>query len=136
MSATTQAAIRALDVRIERLEEVAERWDVPGGSRRLAQRARDKAEGIRAARRILTEGGPGRVAVTVTRTARLSDDLTAVVYRSGGIAELHLYYQIGSHAAMVPLTWDAIGSLMDALQAARNDIEAAEDFNATLKGEA
>jgi len=42
-----------LDERIERLEEVAERWDVPGGSRALARRARDKADGIRVARRLL-----------------------------------------------------------------------------------
>lgn len=43
----------AIEDRIERLEDVAERWDVPGGSRALARRARDKAEGLRVAQRIL-----------------------------------------------------------------------------------
>jgi hypothetical protein len=42
-----------IEERIERLGDVAERWDVPGGSKRLAQRARDKAEGLRVARRLL-----------------------------------------------------------------------------------
>lgn len=48
----SETALRQIEERIERLEDVAERWDWPGGSRRLAQRARDKAEGLRVARRL------------------------------------------------------------------------------------
>lgn len=51
----SREAALAIEERIERLEEVAERWDVPGGSRRLARRARDKADGLRVARRILAD---------------------------------------------------------------------------------
>lgn len=48
------ALIAQLDEKIERLEDVAARWDVPGGSKRLARRALDKADGLRVARRLLS----------------------------------------------------------------------------------
>lgn len=49
------AVLLELDTRIERLEEVAERWDKPGdlAGRRIARRARDKADGMRVARRLI-----------------------------------------------------------------------------------
>lgn len=39
--------------RIDNLLSVADRFDHPGGSRRLAQRARDKADGMETALRLL-----------------------------------------------------------------------------------
>lgn len=52
-------AVAQIEERIERLEEVADRWNRPGGSRALARRAEDKAEGLRTALRILTANGVG-----------------------------------------------------------------------------
>lgn len=44
---------RELETRLERLEDVDLRWSAPGASRALARRARDKADGIRLALRLL-----------------------------------------------------------------------------------
>lgn len=52
---TAVAAVARIDEHIERLDEVADRWDRPGGSPALARRARDKADGLRVARRIVAE---------------------------------------------------------------------------------
>ncbi|MBA2952148.1 hypothetical protein GON03_19210 [Nocardioides sp. MAH-18] len=45
--------IERVQERIDNLLSVADRFDHPGGSRRLAQRARDKAAGMEAALRLL-----------------------------------------------------------------------------------
>lgn len=53
------ADVERVEARIDNLRNVADRFDHPGGSRRLAQRARDKADGMETALRLLgvTERG-------------------------------------------------------------------------------
>lgn len=52
-------AVARVEGRIDNLRNVADRFDHSGGSRRLAQRARDKADGMETALRLLgvTERG-------------------------------------------------------------------------------
>lgn len=53
------AAVEKVQARIDDLRNVADRFDHSGGSRRLAQRARDKANGMETALRLLDGfGGP------------------------------------------------------------------------------
>lgn len=45
--------VRLVEERIDNLRNVADRFDHQGGSRRLAQRARDKADGMETALRLV-----------------------------------------------------------------------------------
>ena len=51
--AAKAAAVERVRERIDNLLSMADRFDHPGGSRRLAQRARDKAAGMETALRLL-----------------------------------------------------------------------------------
>lgn len=48
-----ESDVQRVQERIDNLLSVADRFDHPGGSRRLAQRARDKAAGMETALRLL-----------------------------------------------------------------------------------
>lgn len=73
-----QQASTRIEERIERLEDVADRWGGPTGSRALARRAEDKAEGLRAARRIL-EGVRGfRISHAGLDADKLAADLDEI----------------------------------------------------------